>query len=303
MIIRFCYSRLGNVWSSYWATSSFVTPQCALLRCVTGIQKWRLTVCAAQKVAVAALANAAPSLAKAKCSKFLQLPRGYSFFSPLQVINVSISTVLQGQKLGKKPPAGQHCWTPEGPSACAEAFVQKNRHRVALSLAVVTALLPPCPPYPSPGECFSFTWLCWRSALQAFAGTGCHSLLWRLRLPFPSPGGLFCCCAIKWEALAFCTWPATSWPGRGCMGMALRVLVESCWSTAGEAALPGRGAHPIRQLHPSTGTQSHLGLSPQLWPLFQALSQGPRGTRSLPEQKESTAKGFQGQGEAGSPTT
>lgn len=92
----------------------------------------------------------------------------------------------------------------------------------------------------------------------------------------------------------------TSGPGQGCMGTALRVLVESHWSTAGGAALPGRGASPIQQLCPRAGTQSHAGLSPQLCAVSRPLSQEQQGTLSPPEQQESTAKGFWGQREAGS---
>ena len=53
-----------------------------------------------------------------------------------------------------------------------------------------------------------------------------------------------------------------------------QALVERHWSTARGAALPGRGARPVGQLCPRAGTQSHPGLSPQLCPVFQALSEG-----------------------------
>jgi len=94
-----------------------------------------------------------------------------------------------------------------------------------------------------------------------------------------------------------------SQPGQGCMGTALRALVESCWSPARGAALLGRGARPVGQLRPRAGTQSQPGPSPRLCAVFRALSQGQRGAHGPPQQQETTAKGLRGQGDAGSPAT
>ena len=69
-------------------------------------------------------------------------------------------------------------------------------------------------------------------------------------------------------------------------GDGFQALMERHWSTSRGAALPGRGARPVGQLHPRAGTQSHPGLSPQLCPVFRALSEGQRGAHSPPESRK-----------------
>lgn len=152
---------------------------------------------------MAALADAAPSLAKAKCSKFLQLPRRYSFF--LSTSDQHFNThPLVGSKVRER------ATSPEGPSVRAEAFVQKGCHRVASSGAMGTGcrrplpatLLPPCLHIPRQG-CFLVLLgsadAQLRGPLQAQGvparrrGCGCSLLEQAL----PSHNGLFCCCAIK----------------------------------------------------------------------------------------------------------